>query len=570
MTSQNADTPFSEPPKPAAAAVLNIAQRLHRAAQKRPFARAVVFPAGRDSSGRVSYTHLTFEQLDQESDRLARGMREMGVGPGSRMVLMVRPSLEFIALTFALFKTGAISVLIDPGMGRSRIFQCLEEVGPDGFVGIPIVQMIRRLNRRRFPQARFNVTVGRKLVPGETGYADLLGDPWTPLQIAPTRAEDPAAIIFTSGSTGPPKGVAYEHGMFDAQVELLRDFYVIQPGEIDLPGFPLFALFNAAMEVTTVIPDMDPTRPADVDPVKIIEAINDHGVTQAFGSPALWNRVGRYCEEHGIRFRSLKRVLSAGAPVPGHVIRRMRDCLPEDGDIHTPYGATESLPVASISGREVMEDTSALSRTGGGTCVGRLFPQMHLKIIEITEGPIASLDVCRELDTGEIGEIIVRGPVTTRQYDRKPDATTAAKIPDGEAFWHRMGDTGYRDDQGRLWFCGRKAHVVETAAGRMFSIRCEAIFNDHPAVYRSALVGLGKKPAQRPVIVVEPEPGEFPTTEARREELRRELLELGAANPLTESIRDVLFHQSLPVDIRHNVKIFREKLVPWAAERLGS
>ncbi len=488
--------------------------------------------------------------------------------PGTRMVLMVRPSLEFIALTFALFKAGAVSVLIDPGMGRSRIFQCLEEVQPDGFVAIPIVHMIRRFNRRRFSTAKLNVTVGRKLLRRETGYADLLGESWTPFEIAPTAADDPAAIIFTSGSTGPPKGVAYEHGMFDAQVELLRDFYDIQPGEIDLPGFPLFALFNAAMEVTTVIPDMDPTRPADVDPVKIIEAIENHGVTQAFGSPALWNRVGRYCEEHGIRFRSLKRVLSAGAPVPGHVIQRMRACLPEDGDIHTPYGATESLPVASISGREVLEETSAKSRTGSGTCVGRMFPQMHLKIIEMSDGPLESLEECRELGPGEIGEIIVRGPVTTRQYDRRPEATAAAKIPDGNTFWHRMGDVGYRDDEGRLWFCGRKAHVVETGEGLMFSIRCEAIFNDHPAVYRSALVGVGDKPAQRPVIVIEPEAGEFPRTEARRDEFRRELLELAAANPLTASIRDILFHESLPVDIRHNVKIFREKLVPWAAERL--
>lgn len=568
VTSLNADPSSRESSNASAGATLNIAQRLHAAARKRPFDRAVVFPAGRDSLGRVSYTHLTFEQLDQESDRLARGLQEMGVRPGTRMVLMVRPSLEFIALTFALFKAGAVSVLIDPGMGRSRIFQCLEEVQPDGFVAIPIVHMIRRLNRRRFSSAKLNVTVGRKLFRNETGYADLLGGPWTPFEIAPTAADDPAAIIFTSGSTGPPKGVAYEHGMFDAQVELLRDFYDIQPGEIDLPGFPLFALFNAAMEVTTVIPDMDPTRPADVDPVKIIEAIENHGVTQAFGSPALWNRVGRYCEEHGIRFRSLKRVLSAGAPVPGHVIRRMRACLPEDGDIHTPYGATESLPVASISGREVLEETSTVSRTGGGTCVGRLFPRMHLKIVEMRDGPLESLDECRELEPGEIGEIIVRGPVTTRQYDRRPEATAAAKIPDGNTFWHRMGDVGYRDDEGRLWFCGRKAHVVETGEGLMFSIRCEAIFNDHPAVYRSALVGIGDKPAQRPVIVIEPEAGEFPRTESRREEFRRELLELAAANPLTASIGDILFHESLPVDIRHNVKIFREKLVPWAAERL--
>jgi acyl-CoA synthetase (AMP-forming)/AMP-acid ligase II len=355
--------------------------------------------------------------------------------------------------------------------------------------------------------------------------------------------------------------------MFDAQVELLREFYDIQPGEIDLPGFPLFALFNSAMGVTTVIPDMDPTRPAQVDPERIIETIRDQGVTQAFGSPAIWNRVGRYCEERGIALPSLRRVLSAGAPVPLHVIERMRKALPEGGDIHTPYGATESLPVASISGREVLEETVAASRRGAGTCVGRAFPGIRIRIIEVAEGAIAAIAGARELARGEIGEIIVQGPSTTREYFRRAEATAAAKIADGEGFWHRMGDVGYLDSQERLWFCGRKAHIVETAQGRMFSA-CEAIFDEHPRVYRSALVGVGAKPAQRPVIVVEPEAGEFPETSAAREQFERELRELARGNELTRRIETFLFQRALPVDVRHNVKIFREKLAPWAEEQL--
>jgi olefin beta-lactone synthetase len=551
------------------AAVCNIAQRLTVSAGQFPFQRAVVFPSGRDSAGRVLYAQLTFAQLDQECDRLARGLREMGVRPGCRLVLMVRPSLEFIALTFALFKVGATVVLIDPGMGRSNIFRCLAEVEPEGFAAIPIVHAIRKLSWGRFPQARYNVTVGRRWFWGGPTYADLLGPAWTPFEIAPTRASDPAAIIFTSGSTGPPKGVLYEHGMFDAQVDLLRDFFDIQPGEVDLPGFPLFALFNAAMGVTTVIPDMDPTRPAEVDPEKIIEAVRDQGVTQAFGSPAIWNRVGRYCEQHGIEFPSLRRVLSAGAPVPVPVIGRMtRTLTAADADIHTPYGATESLPIASISGREVLERTADKTRSGAGTCVGRPFPRIALKIIEISDEPIATLGDARELPAGEIGEIIVSGPATTREYFRKPEATAAAKISDGDRFWHRMGDVGYLDEDGALWFCGRKAHIVETEHGRLFTIRCEAIFNDHPRVYRCALVGVGERPRQRPVIVIEPEAGQFPSGPADEQTFRQELRERAAANELTEQIDTFLFHRSLPVDIRHNIKIFREKLAPWAAERL--
>ncbi len=530
-----------------------------------------MFPAGRDTAGRVAYAHLTFEQLDRESDRLARGLQAMGVTPGSRLVLAVPPSLEFIALTFALFKAGAVIVLIDPGMGRKNIFRCLAEVEPDGFVAIPLVHAVRTVRRRMFRNARFNVTVGKRWFWGGPNYRDLLGDDWMPFAVPKTNATDPAAIIFTSGSTGPPKGVQYEHGMFNAQVDMLRDFYGIQPGEIDLPGFPLFALFNAAMCVTTVIPDMNPTKPAQVDPEKIIEAIRDHGVTQAFGSPAMWNRIGRYCEQHNTTFPTLRRILSAGAPVPNHVLQRMVNTLTGTGrclaDIHTPYGATESLPVCSVSGREVLEDTAQQTRCGAGTCVGKPFPQVRVAIIEIGDEPIASFAEATQLPPGEIGEITVQAPSTTRAYFRRPAATAAAKIPDGDVFWHRMGDVGYFDDHGRLWFCGRKAHIVETEQGRMFSVRCEAIFNEHPDVYRSALVGVGEKPRQRPVIVIEPESGQFPGTESAREKFFAELRKLATTNPLTEPIATFLFHRSLPVDTRHNVKIRREELALWAMKQ---
>lgn len=553
---------------------LNIADRLRESARRYPFQRAVVFPAGRDAAGRVAYTHLTFSQLDDEVDRLAAGLQKRGVTPGTRLVLMVRPSLEFISLTFALFRTGAAIVLIDPGMGRSNIFRCLAEVEPEGFIAIPIVQAIRTaysLLLKKFPRARLNVTVGGKGRLGRSiTYADLLRHDASEFEPPRTLATDPAAIIFTSGSTGPPKGVLYEHGMFDAQVDLLREFYNIRPGEIDLPGFPLFALFNSAMGVTTVIPDMDPARPAQVDPEKILQAIGDQGVTQAFGSPAIWNRVGRYCEQRGIVLPSVRRVLSAGAPVPIHVSERMSSVLTgTNADLHTPYGATESLPVASIPASEVLARTAPRTRQGAGTCVGRIFPHMQVKIIEITEGPIASLSAVRELPAGETGEIIVRGPVVTREYFRRPEATAAAKIPDDDGFWHRMGDVGYRDDEGLLWFCGRKAHIVETEQGRMFTIPCEAIFNEHPHIGRSALVGVGAAPRQTPVLIAEPEEGRFPSTNADRARLVEELRRLAAVHPHTAPIEHFLLHRALPVDIRHNVKIFREKLAPWAARQLG-
>ncbi|MEX0726905.1 MAG: fatty acid CoA ligase family protein [Planctomycetaceae bacterium] len=549
---------------------LNIADRLTQTACRVPHQRAVVFPEKTDAAGRTAYTHLTFAQLDDESRRLAAGLQRMGITPGMRLVLFVRPSLEFVSLTFALFKAGAVVVLIDPGMGMKHVFHCLETVDPDGFVAIPQVHLVSLWSRKRFPHARFRVVVGRRSYGLGPTYADLLAGDASSFQTAATTARDPAAIIFTSGSTGPAKGVLYEHGMFWAQVDMLQGCYQFQPGEIDLPGFPLFALFNSALGVTTVIPPMDPTRPAQADPKKLVDTMYDQGVTTAFGSPALWNRVGRYCEAERIKLpSSLKRVVSAGAPVPLDVLERMSRAFDADEALmFTPYGATESLPIASISHREILSETALVSRQGKGTCVGRPLPAATVKIMQITDGPIDSADKVVELPTGEIGEIIVQGPMVTREYFRHPAGTGMAKIPDDNRFWHRMGDVGYLDAEGRLWFCGRKSHIVETENGRMFSIPCEAVFNNHPRVFRSALVGVGVKRHQRPVLVVEPEAIAWPDSKESERKLRDELLALGREFPHTVGIETILFHRSLPVDVRHNVKISRELLAAWAEKQL--
>jgi acyl-CoA synthetase (AMP-forming)/AMP-acid ligase II len=323
------------------------------------------------------------------------------------------------------------------------------------------------------------------------------------------------------------------------------------------------------MGVTTVIPDMDPARPADVDPRRILEAIQDQQVTQAFGSPAFWNRVGRYCVEHAATLPTIQRALSAGGPVPIHVLERMMKVLSGEGaDLHTPYGATESLPIACIGAREILSTTAAKTRQGAGTCVGRRFPKVEVKIVEITEGPIDSLGNVRELLPREIGEIIVTGPSMTKEYYRRPEWTRLAKIPDDNRFWHRTGDVGYLDEAELLWYCGRKAHIVEHDGTRLFSVCCEAIFNEHPRIHRSALVGVGSQPNQRPVIVAEPESGQFPADLADEQQLRKELLALGARHSHTAVIRDALFHPGLPVDTRHNVKINREALAIWAAGQL--
>jgi len=510
---------------------------------------------------------LSFQELNGHADALAFSLQAKGVRPGERVMLMVRPSADFICLTFALFKLGAPVILIDPGMGYRNLRRCIAGVQPQVFIGIPAAHLFRLLFPAPFRSVRVAFCCGPSLGFLGPDICQQAGIASQPFPAYPARADELAAIIFTTGSTGPPKGVRYEHGVFNAQLRLIRDYYQIGPGQIDQPGFPLFALFATALGARVVIPDMDPTRPARVDPRKFIKSLLEQQVTYSFGSPAIWNVVSRYCQEQGIVLDCLQQVLMAGAPVSGDLIARMQSILPAGARIHTPYGATESLPIVSIEGKEIVESTWPLSRKGHGICVGRPLPGIEVRVIALSDAPVLLWDDALCLPQGQIGEIVAHGDVVTRAYENNEQENRLAKIAGKGSFWHRMGDLGYLDDQGRLWFCGRRAHRVETGAGVLFTIPCEAIINEHPDVARSALVGIADSlhPGwQQAVMIVEP----VRVRRINRERLLAEVRKLAADNPLTSSIRLFLTHPDFPVDIRHNAKIFREQLSDWAGKQL--
>ena len=280
--------------------------------------------------------------------------------------------------------------------------------------------------------------------------------------MAATTRDETAAILFTTGSTGPAKGVIYTHGNFDAQIRQIQSHFDIGDDEIDLPTFPLFALFDPALGMTAVIPDMDPRKPAQVDPEKIIEPILNHGVTNMFASPALLNRVGSFGQKRHVRLPSLRRVVSAGAPVAPAIIEQFASMLNDTSEIHTPYGATEAVPIISMGSHEILAETRPLSEQGYGLCVGRPLGKTDVRIIRISDDPIAPWTEDLPVRDGDIGEIVVRGDLVTRSYFRNPQATIHAKLTDGDSFWHRMGDLGWRDRKNRVWFCGRKSHRVVT------------------------------------------------------------------------------------------------------------
>ncbi|MDF1563065.1 MAG: fatty acid CoA ligase family protein [Deltaproteobacteria bacterium] len=545
----------------------NVASHLPRMAAIQPERVAVAVARGRAVDGSRRYDRLTFAELDDECDRLAWGLQAVGLSRGQRVVLMVPPSLEFFTLTFALFKIGAVPVLVDPGMGLPSLKKCLEEAEPRAFIGTTKAHLARTLFGWA-PGADRLVTVGPRLFwGGKTLEQVRAAGRALPHQVADVEPSETAAILFTSGSTGVPKGAVYRHEVFAAQVEMLRSLYGIRPGEMDLATFPLFALFGPALGMSAIVPEMDASKPGSADPEKLVAAIEDFGCTNMFGSPALVDRLSRHGERLGLKLPTLKRVLSAGAPVRGEVLARMQGLLSEGAQVFTPYGATEVLPVCSI-GSDELQATLEATGEGAGVCVGRPAEGNELKIIRIDDGPIERWSDELELPAGEIGEIVVRGPTVTHAYHGRPESTALAKISDGAResrypIWHRMGDLGRLDEEGRLWFQGRKAHRVVLPGGTLFTVPCERVFDTHPAVRRTALVGIEREGARQPVICVELEPGIGRGQHAR---ITAELRRLGAWRAHTRKIERFLFHPGFPVDVRHNAKIFREKLALWAQE----
>lgn len=544
----------------------NIASHLPTIANLQPDALAVA----EQKSGQ-QYTH---RQLNDASDVIAKGLMAAGIGKGVRTVLMVTPGLDFFALVFALFKVGAVMVAIDPGIETKQLGKCLTEAEPEAFIGIKKAHIARRVLSWARKTIKTNIIVDPGFMPKAFYGRNIKSlkelkqsgaDSTNPTSID-TQAEDTAAILFTSGSTGTPKGVIYSHANFNAQVSTLKNLYDIKPGEIDLSTFPLFALFSPALGMASIVPNMDFTRPGKVDPEQIFSAIEKYKVTTMFGSPALLNRVGRYGEQHHKKLPNMNRVLSAGAPVPANVMQRFANMLNDDVQVFTPYGATESLPVSSIGSDEVLGSTCHETEQGKGVCVGLPVENIELKIIKITDDVIADWQDDLVLDPNGIGEIAVKGPQVTKAYYARQQATELAKILDADdGFYHRMGDTGYLDEQGRLWFCGRISHRVVTDKETLFTIPCEGIFNTHEKIFRTALVGVNNNGQTIPVICVELEQ-EFKNE--NQEIITAELLKIGAQFEQTKNIHHVLYHPAFPVDIRHNAKIGREKLAVWAQKEI--
>jgi len=566
----------------------NISRLLTLSAEKFPTRTATVFVENKKRSGSKENKSMDFQTMEAEAIRMAKHFRQHGITSGMRVVTFIKPGPEFVPVIFALFRLGAVPVFIDPGMKLKNILACLKEVEAKAMVGIPLAHLMRIIFRSAFRFIKIPIAVGNKtlltsflsprwvraFVPGKLDQQNLKRTD-SGLKLS---SDSPAAIIFTSGSTGVPKGVELTHGVLDAQSKILKECFNIREDEIDLVVFPLFALFSAAWGITSIIPHqrlMNPARPARVKGRALADLIEDFKVTHSAGSPAIWKRMLQTCVEDGRKLPNLRRLLIAGAPVSGKILENARRTLTSEGFVYTPYGSTEALPLTSIRDDELLDNCLEKTKNGAGTCVGRPLAGIKIKIIQTSDAVLSSWSEVKELPQTEIGEIVVQGSIVTRSYFNRPLSNLSAKIADGKTFWHRMGDLGYFDANGRLWFCGRKDHRIRKVHGKsdLYPVQCEGIFNVHSNVVRTAVVGVAtadgaSTQAEEPVLVVQTLK-ELRHSRSKKEKLKSDLIALAKLHSISRPINRVIFRKDFPVDVRHNIKINRPLLARFVTRELA-
>ena len=518
-------------------------------------------PALVSGAVRPKFLPLSFSQLDHAVDGAVNELIKSGISAGDKTLLFVNPGPGLIIWAFALFRLGAIPVVIDPGMGVRSFLSCIQRTKPNAMVGISRAFWLSRLLPRSFRTVRSRYLVR----PGFYTLNKKEEPSYIPNATSPDAL---AAIVFTSGSTGIPKGVRYLHRTFDAQINALKNVFGMEAGEVDLTTLPIFGLFNPALGITSVLPDIDPRRPAQTNPAKLVRSLLDYDVTTAFASPVIGKKVANECQNFRTSLNKIKRFFLAGAPVPPSLAEQLSQCIPH-GRVIVPYGATEALPVSSTDSSEISDNKSS-TLEGKGSLVGTPIPGAKVRILDIAHAPLPDYPGDFDgLEQGVVGEICVSGKMVTAGYDRMPGATCDARFKIGKAEYHRMGDLGYIDEQKRLRFLGRKAECVRTANGLIETERCEPAISQLSFVQRCALIGLGESPRQEPCMVVEPVRSQV--RQFGEIVLRRKILEACQDFFPEFQIQRVFFEKKIPVDARHNAKIHRlalsRKWSRWVARK---
>jgi acyl-CoA synthetase (AMP-forming)/AMP-acid ligase II/pimeloyl-ACP methyl ester carboxylesterase len=528
---------------------------------------------GRDVPTRdATPTVVTFAELGGRVRAVAAGLAAQGVRPGDRVALLVPPGADLATALYACWRLGAVVVLVDAGLGPRGMTHAMASAAPDHLIGIEramAASLVLRWPGQRIavgevgPRVARAARVAAHLDDLARRGADVLaagGDDALP---PPPDADDDAAVVFTSGATGPAKGVAYRHHQVEAQRDALVAAYDITTDDRLVAAFAPFALYGPAMGITSAVPDMDVTAPSTLTAAALADAVAAIDATLVFASPAALVNVRATADgvdpRHLDALARVRLLLSAGAPVPPELLRSFGDLLP-NAEPHTPYGMTEGLPVADISLAEI--DAAG---AGPGVCVGP-----PLDGVEVAVAPLGELgQPADEADTSAVdvvGELCVRAAHVKDRYDRLWATEVAASAPGG---WHRTGDVGRLDAEGRVWVEGRLVHIIVTADGVVTPVAIERRVEQlvdavtGTRVRLAAAVGVGPVGTQQVVVVVQSDPV------ARRAGLAPPVLTDAVRAAVDVPVAAVLTLPKLPVDLRHNSKIDRGAIATWAGAVLA-
>lgn len=503
-------------------------------------------------------TKLSFAELATRINNICAHLQQAGLVKGTKVLCMAKPTINSTAFIFALVKSGAVPVLIDPGMGLRRMLLCIEQTQPEFMLGEPIVMLLKLVFRKAFRSIGVNYCT--HFLPGLChrsieGLIRTPPQPFKPVNVAP---DDLAAITFTSGSTGVPKGVELTHRAVSAHQKAWDQCFHLNEDHIDLATFPLYLLLSNASGRTSVIPSMDFSKPGSVSPRFIYKAALAHKATLSFGSPALWERVVTYMHDAGLSLPDYRIILTGGAPVRADLLRRIKRVMP-NAQAFALYGASEATPMCYLEEQE-LSATDTETDAGGGVCVGYTMGDLQLRVIPLFDQPIPDWSATPQLECNEVGELVVSGSVVSRRYHDLDAKTLEAKIFEGDTVWHRLGDTGRVDPTGKLWLYGRMSHVCEYKGTSFYSLAEEGLFQRLEHITRCALINVSVAGERVLALVLEKHASMPADIEAIVSAFARE-----KQRPIE---RIFLYPESFPVDARHNAKIDRAALAHWAQQSL--
>lgn len=536
---------------------------------------------------------VSWRLLSRRVREIAAGLHAVGVRHGDRVSLLVPPGADLTAVLYACLRIGAVVVVADAGLGVQGLTRAVRGAQPDHVIGA--AKGLAAARALGWPGARISTTPLSAAAASALGVGLCLADVvdlgrLTELPPEPAP-DDVAAILFTSGSTGPAKGVVYRHEQLAAVRDVLAARYALGVGDGLVAGFAPFALLGPALGCLSVTPDMDVTAPRTLTARAVAAAVRaaadgarpgdgtrlrdgtpsgaDRADVTLFLSPAAIANVVATADDLEPEARDalagVRTFLSAGAPVPVRLLERAARLLPH-ATAHTPYGMTEGLLLTDITldGIRAAGDGGA----AGGVCVGRPAPGVEVRISPLDDDGAATGPLTTA--AGVTGEAVVAAPHVRDHYDRLWLTERASRLlhpdddaPPGGLRWHRTGDVGRLDEDGRLWVEGRLAHVVVTADGVVTPVGPEQRAGSVPGVVRAAVVGVGPRGTQQLVVVAETEP------RVRRPEQVAPALAAAVRAAVGRPVAAVLAVAELPTDVRHNSKIDRARLAAWAERVLA-